>query len=48
MAKECDKPRDMSSVTCRNCDKPGHYSRECPEPKDCECFHRTASTSGAN
>lgn len=36
MAKECDKPRDMSKVQCRNCDDYGHTSRECPKPRDCK------------
>ncbi|KAL3464639.1 hypothetical protein BJX64DRAFT_253994 [Aspergillus heterothallicus] len=27
-------PRDVSTVTCRNCDQVGHYSRDCPEKKD--------------
>lgn len=36
MAKECDKPRNMELVTCRNCDQPGHFSKDCTEPKNCE------------
>ncbi|KMU89531.1 hypothetical protein CIHG_07338 [Coccidioides immitis H538.4] len=34
MSKECDKPRNMDNVTCRNCEKTGHMSRDCPEEKD--------------
>jgi hypothetical protein len=26
MARDCDKPRDVSTVTCRNCDQ-GEWSR---------------------
>jgi cellular nucleic acid-binding protein len=31
MSKECDKPRVMK---CRNCDREGHVSKECDQPKD--------------
>lgn len=34
MARECDKPRDVSTVTCRNCDEVGHFSQECPKKRD--------------
>jgi len=34
MAKECEKPRNMDTVTCRNCEKTGHFSKECPLPRD--------------
>lgn len=36
MAKDCDQPRNMDRVTCRNCEKTGHMSKECPEPRDCK------------
>ncbi|KAH7193498.1 uncharacterized protein B0J16DRAFT_80835 [Fusarium flagelliforme] len=26
----------MSTVTCRNCDQQGHFSKECPLPRDCK------------
>lgn len=50
MAKECDQPRNPDLVTCRNCEKQGHFSRDCPEPKDwskvqcqnCQEFGHTA------
>lgn len=34
MARECDQPRDVSTVTCRNCDESGHFSQDCPKPRD--------------
>ena len=34
MSRECDKPRDTSTMKCRNCDDMGHLSRECPKPRD--------------
>lgn len=34
MAKDCDQPRNPDNVTCRNCEKQGHFSRDCTEPKD--------------
>jgi len=37
MSKDCDQPRNMDNVTCRNCEKTGHFNRDCPEPKDCMC-----------
>lgn len=34
MSKECDKPRNPATVTCRNCDEMGHFSRDCTKKKD--------------
>lgn len=34
MVKECDKPRDASTVTCRNCDEVGHFSQDCTKKRD--------------
>ncbi len=34
MAKECDQPPNPDLVTCRNCEKQGHFARDCLEPKD--------------
>ena len=34
MAKECTEPRNMATVQCRNCDEYGHFSKECPKPRD--------------
>lgn len=34
MARDCDQPRDVSTVTCRNCDESGHFSQDCPKPRD--------------
>ena len=31
MAKECDKPRDPSTMTCRNCDQ-GKSIQMCDQP----------------
>ena len=31
--REPKKPRDLSEVTCYNCNKKGHYSPDCPEPR---------------
>lgn len=36
MAKECEKPRNVESIQCRNCDDYGHTSRDCPKPRDCK------------
>lgn len=34
MARNCDKPRNVSTVTCRNCDEVGHFSQDCTKPRD--------------
>lgn len=34
MARDCDRPRDVSTMTCRNCDEVGHFSTDCPKPRD--------------
>lgn len=34
MAKECEKPKNPANSTCRNCDQVGHFSKDCPEPRD--------------
>lgn len=36
MSKECEKPRNVENIQCRNCDEYGHTSRDCPKPRDCE------------
>jgi hypothetical protein len=36
MAKDCTEPRNMDAVQCRNCDEFGHFSKECPKPRDCK------------
>lgn len=36
MAKECTEPKNMDNVQCRNCDEFGHFSKECPKPRDSE------------
>lgn len=28
----------MELVTCRNCEETGHYSKECPKPRDCKPY----------
>lgn len=36
MAKDCTEPKNMDNVQCRNCDEFGHFSKECPKPRDSE------------
>ncbi|OJD23040.1 hypothetical protein ACJ73_05609 [Blastomyces percursus] len=34
ISKECDKPRNPDTITCRNCEEVGHSSRDCTKKKD--------------
>lgn len=34
MARDCEEPVDVSTVTCRNCDEIGHYGRDCTKKRD--------------
>ena len=34
IARDCDQPRDMSTVTCRNCDEVDYFSRDCTKNKN--------------
>lgn len=36
MVKECDQPRNMDKVACKNYEKTAHMSRDCPEPNNCK------------
>lgn len=34
LRKRRGKDKDLSHITCYNCEQPGHYSNNCPEPKE--------------
>jgi hypothetical protein len=34
MSKECPKDPNPKNVTCRNCEKLGHFSKDCTEKKN--------------
>lgn len=34
MAKDCEKPLDVSTITCRNCHEMGHFRQDCTKKRD--------------
>ena len=38
-AKDCPTGGGGGPRTCRNCDAEDHIAKECPKPKDCECYY---------
>lgn len=46
MARDCDQPPNLDNVVCRNCEKTGHFRRDCPEPTDCTLWNGSCETLG--